>query len=155
MKKIVKKYLKPGKWEVIIPFDKVGEEVEWLAVVDGREVGEYELTVIAEHRVPGTRGRITGRAIAGPNVYVKLKGIIKIGKEATETDDFLELRVLILDKTAKVITEPELEILTNNVKASHATSVGPIELEQLLYLMSRGLNVEQARSQVIEGWLGV
>lgn len=155
MNKIVKKYNQPGKWEVTIPFAKRGEEKEWVGIVDGREVGEYELTVIAEHRVQGTRGRITVRAIAGPNVYVKLRGIIKIGKKATETDDFLELRVLMLDKTAKVITEPELEIKTNNVKASHATSVGPIEPEQLLYLMSRGLNMEQARSQVIEGWLGV
>lgn len=155
MNKIVKKYDKPGKWEVIIPFEKVGEEKEWVGVVDGRTAGEYELLVVADHRAAGTKGRITVRAVCGAGAQVKIKGIIKIRKEAQETDNFLELRVLTLDKTARAVAEPELEIEANDVKASHAASVGPVDAEQILYLMSRGLSDEVAKQQIIEGWLGV
>ncbi|MFH1244242.1 MAG: SufD family Fe-S cluster assembly protein [bacterium] len=155
MKKIIMKYDKPGKWEVMIPFEKVGEEREWVGIVDARGAGEYELRVTADHKARGTKGRITVRAVVGEGAVVGIIGMVKIRKEAQATDDFLELRVLTLDEAARATAEPRLEIEANNVKASHAASIGPIDKEQILYLMSRGLDVEQARSEVVEGWLGV
>ena len=155
MSRIVKKYSKPGRWEVTIPFEKVGESIEWVRVIDARESGEYELKVVADHKVEGTKGRITVRAVAGKNAHVKVFGMIKIRKEAQNTDNYLELRVLTLDKTSRAVAEPELEIEANNVKASHGASVGPVDKEQLLYLKSRGLDEEQAIEEIITGWLGV
>ncbi|MCE7898132.1 hypothetical protein DYH11_02880 [Candidatus Microgenomates bacterium CPR3] len=119
MKKLIKRYDKPGEWEVIIPFDNTGEEREWLGIVDGRAPGVYNLTVVAEHSAPRTTGRVTVRAVCGAESVVQLKGIIRIGKEAQETNDFLELRVLMLSPTSRATASPELEILANNVKASH------------------------------------
>jgi Fe-S cluster assembly scaffold protein SufB len=119
MKKIIKKYDQPGKWEVVIPFEKMGEEIVWVGIIDAREPGEYELRVVADHSVAGTKGRITVRAVAGAGAHVKITGMIKIRKEAQETDDFLELRDLTLDKTARAVAEPEMEIEANNLKASH------------------------------------
>lgn len=155
MRKIVKRYDKPGKWEVVIPFEKEGDEISWLGVIDAREPGEYELRVVADHVAQKTKGRITVKAVAGAGARVKITGMIKIRKEAQETDDFLELRVLTLDKTARAIAEPELEIEANNVKASHAASVGQVDKEQILYLMSRGLSEEIAKEQIVTGFLGV
>ncbi|MBP9670403.1 SufD family Fe-S cluster assembly protein [Candidatus Woesebacteria bacterium] len=154
MTKIVKKYSKPGKWEVNVPFEKVEEEISWTGVIDAREAGEYELRVVADHKVAGTKGRITVRAVAGAGAHVKITGMIKIRKEAQETDDYLELRVLTLDKSARAVTEPELEIEANNVKASHGASVGPVDGEQILYLTGRGLSYDEAVDLVIAGWLG-
>lgn len=155
MTQIIKKYNKPGKWEVIIPFETVGDEINWLGVIDARESGEYELRVVADHRIAGTKGRITVRAVAGKDAHVKVFGMIKIRKDAQETDDFLELRVLTLDKTARAVAEPELEIEANNVKASHGASVGQVDKEQILYLMSRGLSLDSAKEEIVKGWLNV
>ena len=155
MKRISQKYLQPGKWEIVIPFDEQGMELEWTGVVDARLPGEYNLTVIAEHSVAKTRGRVTVRAVCGEESIVSLKGIIRIAKDAQETDDFLELRVLTLGSKSRATVEPELEIEANNVRASHAASVGRIDPEQLLYLQSRGMNKNEAQKQIIEGWLGV
>jgi Fe-S cluster assembly protein SufD len=153
MRKIVKRYDKPGKWEVVIPFEKAGEELTWIGIVDARQSGEYELSVVADHKVERTKGRITVRAVAGAGANVKITGMIKIRKEAQETDDYLELRVLTLDKTARAVAEPELEIEANNVKASHGASVGSVDKEQILYMMSRGLSENKARDEVIRGFL--
>lgn len=155
MNYIIKRFNQPGEWEVIIPFDNTGEECEWLGIVDGRAPGVYNLTVVAEHSVPRTTGRVTVRAVCGVESMVQLKGIIRIGKEAQETNDFLELRVLMLSPTSRATTSPELEILANNVQASHASSVGRADSEQLLYLESRGLSKEVAEKQIVDGWLGV
>lgn len=155
MTKIVKKYSEPGEWEVEIPFEEVGSEKEWIGIIDARKAGEYKLKVTANHKVLGTKGRITVRAVVGERAHVDIKGVVKIGKEAQRTDSFLELRALMLDKTARAIADPELEIEANNVKASHAASVGQLDPEQMLYLTSRGLNKEQARDQIAKGWLEV
>jgi len=154
MKREVVKINKPGKYNFVVSFDKLGQTREWVGIIDARKMGEYELMVVAQHIVPRTKGRVTVRAVVGAGAQVKIKGIIRIAKEAQETDDFLELRVLTLDKTALATADPELEIETNQVKASHATSVGPIDPEQLLYLRSRGLSKQQARNAVVAGWLG-
>lgn len=155
MNKINIRYNKPGKWEVMIPFEKVGESIEWIGIVDAREPGIYELRVIANHVVAKTSGRITIRAVVGRRAQVKLYGKIKIRKQAQETNDYLEIRAITLDKSAICIAEPELEIEANNVKASHGASVGMIDPEQVLYMQSRGLNEDQAREQIVNGWLGV
>lgn len=52
---------------------------------DVREPGEYKLQVVADHRVMGTKGRITVKAVVG--VMLNDKGVIKISKEAQETND--------------------------------------------------------------------
>lgn len=155
MKKIIKKYDEPGKWELVIPFEKAGEKIEWTGVVDAQNPGIYELCVTADHSVPKTSGRITIRAVVGASSKVILKGMIRIRKEAQETDDFLELRVLTLDKTAIAIVEPELEIEANNVKASHAASVGQIDDDQIMYLMSKGISRLLAQEVIVSGWLSV
>lgn len=155
MTQSVSRYSEPGKWEVLIPFEKVGEERNWLGIVDARQPGEYELRVTADHMVAQTTGRITIRAVVGAGARVILKGMIKIRKDAQQTDDFLELRALTLDKTARAIADPELEIEANNVKASHSASVGQVDEDQILYLMSRGLSRVLAQTEIVNGWLGV
>lgn len=153
MKKILKRYNQPGKWEIVIPFDEQGMELEWTGIVDARLPGEYNLTVVAEHSVAKTRGRVTVKAVCGEGSTVSLKGIIRIAKEAQETDDFLELRVLNLGPKSRATVEPELEIEANNVRASHAASVGVVDPEQLRYLMSRGLSLKQACDEVVNGFM--
>jgi Fe-S cluster assembly protein SufD len=155
MVKTTKKYSKPGKWKVVILFEKRGEEKEWVGIIDARLRGEYELVVVADHQARGTRGRVTVKAVVGRNARVKIRGVIKIAKEAQETENFLEMRGLMLSSTSQVMAEPELEIKANNVKASHAASAGPVAAEQILYLRSRGLSDEEAMDKIITGWLGV
>lgn len=155
MNRIIKKYSKPGKWEIEIPFETVGESKQWVGVIDARLPGIYELKVIANHKVQNTTGKIRVRAVAGKGAVVRIKGLIKISAVAQETDDYLELRVLTIDKTARATAEPELEIEANNVKASHGASVGQVDREQILYLMSRGLSEARATENIIDGWLSV
>ena len=47
---------------------------------------------------------------------------------------------------------PNLEIETNDVKCSHASTVGPIDEEQRFYLESRGIRPEIAERLVVLGF---
>lgn len=153
--KTVKKYRKPGVYEVVVSFDHAGVEKEWVGILRAEEKGEYELRVTAEHTATSTRGRMVVRAVVSGGAHLKLSGIIKIHKDAQGTDNFLELRVLLLDDQSRATADPQLEIEANEVKAGHAASVSRIDAEQALYLMSRGLSKAAAEEEIIEGWLQI
>lgn len=154
MKITTVKYDAPGKYEAEILFADQGVQRKWQGIVDARKPGLYELNVTAIHTAPQTGGRITVRSVVGRDAELKLTGMIKIAKQAQEVDDFLELRVILLDKSARATAEPKLEIEADNVKASHAASVGKIDEEQILYLKSRGLTEERAKQEIVNGFLG-
>jgi len=151
MKNIV--VTKPGKYEIKLQLSKEGERLEWLGVVDAREAGEYEINLVMTHLVPNTFGRVVIRGVAENGARVKIKGLVRIEKSAQETDSFLSMKVLLLDKKSGATAEPELEILANRVKASHAASVGKIDEEQLFYLKSRGIYETEAKKIIIKGFL--
>ena len=144
---------KPGKHEIKLQLNKAGERLEWLGIIDAREAGDYELNLVMTHSVPNTFGRVMVKGIAENGARVKVKGLVKIEKEAQNTDSFLSMKILLLDKQSGATAEPELEIKANQVKASHSASVGKIDEEQLFYLASRGINEKEAKNIIIKGFL--
>ncbi len=153
MKKINFVLTKPGKKEVVISFAKEGEEVELIGRVLGREAGDYLVNVVVDHKVGKTFGRVSIKGIAKGGARVTITGKIRIDEGAQGVDDFLEMRILILDDKSSAVAEPQLEIEANDVKASHAAAVGRIDEEQLFYLESRGLDRDNAENLIVEGFL--
>jgi len=145
---------RPGKYEYRLPVEKRGDDKEMRGIIEARTSGDYEIRVVAEHLVPDTKGRIEVRGVVENGARVKLVGLVRIGEGAVDTDSFLSLKLLMLDDKSFALAEPELEILNNEVKASHAASVGRIDEEQLYYLCSRGIKREEARRLIIDGFLG-
>ena len=145
---------KPGKKRVRMDFDQKGEEKELIALVLGRAKGEYELEVIVDHQRGRTFGRVMIRGIAKNQANVKVTGTIIIAKKAQGVDDFLEMKLLILDDKSQAWAEPRLEIKANEVKASHAATVGQVDEEQRFYLMSRGLTEHGAEQLLVKVFLG-
>lgn len=153
MTKITKTYIRPGVYEDEILYGKDGEQKNYFATMRAESKGEYKLNIKAVHSARNTGGRVVVRAIAKNGAQVTLSGVIKIEKSGQGTDNFLELRVLLLDDESRATVDPQLEIEANEVKAGHAASVSKIDEVQILYLMSRGMSREEAEKQIVEGWL--
>ena len=61
-------------------------------------------------------------------------------------------RNLVLTEGASAESIPNLEIEANDVRCSHASTVGPIDDEQLYYLESRGIPPEEAERLIVLGF---
>ncbi len=81
------------------------------------------------------------------------KGVIRQEKLATNSYAYLSEDSLILDKNAKSISVPSLEIETNELKAYHSASSQPLDKELLFYVMSRGLSRSSAIKMVATGFI--
>ena len=79
-------------------------------------------------------------------------GLIKIRKHARGTTAFQTNRNLTLSEGAWAESVPNLEIETNDVKCSHASTVGPIDPEQRFYLESRGIPSQIAERLIVLGF---
>jgi Fe-S cluster assembly protein SufB/Fe-S cluster assembly protein SufD len=102
---------------------------------------------------PSTEGRVVEKSILRNKSKSLFKGMIRIEEKATKANSFLSGRSILLDKDAKSDSIPGLEILTNDVKATHSASVAPIDEEQIFYLETRCLSKKEAERTIIEGFL--
>ena len=105
------------------------------------------------HESPNTEGRVVEKSILRNRSKSLFKGMIRIKENATKSNSFLSGRSILLDKNAKSDAIPGLEILTNDVKATHSASVAQIDEEQIFYLKSRCLSQEEAERTIVEGFL--
>lgn len=78
---------------------------------------------------------------------------INIGKQAFNTESFLNDHALLLGVNSKTISMPNLRIQNNQVKASHGASIGSLDNEKLYYLQSRGFDKKEASELLVTGFL--
>ncbi|MEA3510763.1 MAG: Fe-S cluster assembly protein SufD [Actinomycetota bacterium] len=79
-------------------------------------------------------------------------GMIRIEESGQKTEAYQTNRNLILSDGASAQSVPNLEILANDVKCGHGSTVGPLDAEQKYYLMSRGLDPERAERLQVRGF---
>ncbi len=106
----------------------------------------------AVHVAPGTESEIIARgALAGRSraVYRGLGHILRGARGARMEQ---RQRALLLSPQARGDSIPSLLIEENDVQAGHAAAAGPLDDDQLFYLMSRGLPVAQARRLLVRGF---
>ena len=81
------------------------------------------------------------------------QGKIFVKNIAQKTDAYQLSRGLILDDKAEFDAKPELEIYADDVKCSHGSTSGSIDLDSIHYLKSRGIPEKKAYQMLINGFL--
>ena len=122
-------------------------------VIFGNNEQSFDIQTNVTHASPSTEGRVVEKSILRNKSKSLFKGMIRIEKNASKSNSFLSSRSILLDKDAKSDAIPGLQILTNDVKATHSASVAQIDEEQLFYLNTRCLSYAEAERTIIEGFL--
>ena len=81
------------------------------------------------------------------------QGQIHIAKDAVKTSGNQLHRALLLSNDAVVDCKPELEIFADDVKCSHGATSGDLDPEQLFYMQSRGIPLDEAKKILIDAYL--
>ena len=79
-------------------------------------------------------------------------GWVHVRPGAQKTNAMQTNRNIILSESAFARSIPNLEIEADDVRCGHAASVGPVEEEQLFYLMSRGIPRAEAERLIVSGF---
>jgi Fe-S cluster assembly protein SufD len=130
-----------------------GAEVGFVGVAVADGTRHLDHHTAHDHAAPDARSDIRLRVVLRGKARSVYTGRIRVETSAVNTDAYQENRNLILDPAAKTESIPELEILTDAVKCSHGATMGPVDPEQIHYLMSRGIPREAAERLIVAGFV--
>ena len=115
------------------------------------EKKEYRIDVA--NLAPHTNGEIRNFAVVLEKGRLMIDAIGRIVKGAYRSESHQTSRALSFAEGQRSEILPELLIDENDVQASHAMSIGRVDEDQLYYMMSRGLSVQQCTSLISTGYL--
>jgi len=141
----------PGNY--VVELTGVGAHVDIRGAFLTTEKTYVEVNLFIVHKAAHTSAQTTLKGVAKDQSRIRFFGRIKIEQNCPGTQSFLEERILLLSEKASAEAVPELEILSDDVKCSHAASISPIPEEHLFYLQSRGISRTHAEELVTEGFL--
>jgi len=117
---------------------------------DGKQHLDYDSQ--QNHRAPNTTSDLLFKGALIDSSRVVWQGMIYVAPDAAKTDGYQANRNLVLSKSARADSIPGLEILTDDVRCTHGATVGKIDEEQVFYLLSRGMQREDAERLIVEGF---
>lgn len=126
---------------------------QFIALVEVLGEGTPTLDLTLTHQAVRTKAETLVRTLVKTTGAPRFEGRIHVAHEALETESFLNHHSLLLSPAAKSWSRPSLEILTDQVRCSHAATLRTLEPLDLFYLRSRGISEEQARQLATNAFL--
>ena len=80
------------------------------------------------------------------------RGKLKIIPDAQQVEAYQTNRNLLLSRQADMLTEPQLEIYADDVKASHGATTGQLDESALFYMQQRGISRNTATKLLLEAF---
>jgi Fe-S cluster assembly protein SufD len=131
-----------------------GEDAEsdQLAVYFGDGTQMLDFRTLQDHDAPRTRSDLLFKGAVEDTARSVYSGLVRLRPTAQKSNAFQTNRNLVLTEGASAESIPNLEIEANDVKCSHASTVGPIDDDQLYYLESRGIPRDDAERLIVLGF---
>ncbi len=129
-----------------------GAESDLTAVYFGDGSQMLDFRTLQDHDAPNTRSDLLFKGAVEDTAQSVYSGLIRIRQHAQKSNAFQTNRNLVLTEGAEAKSVPNLEIEADDVKCSHASTVGPVDDDQLYYLATRGVPPEEAERLVVLGF---
>ena len=113
----------------------------------------HEIRTIINHLAENTKSYQLIKSVLGKDSKAAYQGKIFVNSEAQKTDGYQLSKAILLDESSEFNAKPELEIYADDVKCSHGSASGNLDENSIFYLMSRGLNYQQSKELLINGFL--
>ncbi len=113
----------------------------------------HEIRTTINHLTENTKSYQLIKSVLEDSSKAVYQGKIYVNSVAQKTDGYQLSKAILLNKDSEFNAKPELEIYADDVKCSHGSASGSLNEDSIFYLMSRGLNYNQARELLINGFL--
>ncbi len=97
------------------------------------------------HNKPNCNSNELFKYVLDDNSKAGFTGKILVAKDAQKTSAFQINKNILLKKTAKMSTKPQLEIYADDVKCSHGATIGQLDETAKFYMQSRGIPEAEAK----------
>ena len=114
---------------------------------------QHEIRTTINHLTENTKSYQLIKSVLGKESKAVYQGKIFVDSIAQKTDGYQLSKAILLDETSEFNAKPELEIYADDVKCSHGSASGSLDENSIFYLMSRGLDCQQSKELLINGFV--
>jgi Fe-S cluster assembly protein SufD len=122
------------------------------ALYFGNDEQLLDFRTFQDHAARDTTSNLLFKGVVDDEAKAVYTGLIHVRPDARGTNAFQTNRNIKLSDDAWAESVPNLQIENNDVKCSHASTVGPVDEDQRFYLESRGLHPSQAERFIVAGF---
>ena len=113
----------------------------------------HELKTNINHKYENCKSSQLIKSVLDNDSKAVFQGKIFADSKAQKTDGYQLSKAILLNNNTEFNVKPELEIYADDVKCSHGSASGNLNENSIFYLMSRGLNYQEAKNLLINGFL--
>lgn len=113
---------------------------------------ESHTHVLIDHQAPHCRSMQLYKGVLNDFSRSSFEGKILVRQAAQKTEAFQLNNNLLLSDRANADSKPNLEIFADDVKASHGSTVGQLDQDQIFYMKTRGFNESAAKNLLVHGF---
>ena len=129
-----------------------GGRTSLLAAYLGTGEQVHDFRTLQDHHAPRTESELLFTGAVADRSRSVYSGLIRIRRGARRADARQTNNNLVLSEGAHADSVPNLDIDENDVRCSHASTVGPIDEEQRYYLEARGIEPAAAERLIVRGF---
>lgn len=105
------------------------------------------------HAAPYTSSTIISKSVARSGGRTSYRGLVRVEEGAHHSKSTVKCDALLIDKISRSDTYPYVDVREDDVSLGHEATVSRISDDQLFYLMSRGLNEDEAMAMIVRGFI--
>jgi Fe-S cluster assembly protein SufD len=145
-------HLSKGRVETVLVGE--GATARLLGLYAESEDQHLDRYTLQDHRAASGTSDLLYKGVLTDRSRSVFSGLIRVSPEARQTAAYQQNRNLLLSRTARADSIPNLEIGCNDIiGCTHGATVGKVDEEQIFYLMCRGLTREDATQLIVEGFV--
>ncbi len=135
-----------------VELDDRGGWARMSGIFFGSQRQHFDLDTQQNHNAADTTSDLLYKGALRDKSRSVWQGMIKALPDSQRIDGFQANRNLMLDKDARADSIPGLEIQADDVRCTHASTIGKLDDEEIFYLMSRGIPKHTAVQMVVQGF---
>jgi Fe-S cluster assembly protein SufD len=141
-----------SKLDMMVKLNDRQAEAKFLGLAFGKEDQHHDFYSEIYHAVGECQTQQLYKAILNDKSRSAFTGKIVIEKNAQNANSEQLNKNLLLSDFAESDSRPQLEIYADDVKATHGSTVGQLNPEEIFYLQSRGISKEMAKEILCRGF---
>jgi len=125
-------------------------QVNGVMFTEGKQHLSYH--TLQHHEKPHCHSDLLYKGALQDKSRLVWRGMIRVEPQAQQTNAYQRNDNLLLTENARVDSIPGLEIEADDVKCSHAATIGRVDDEQIFYAQTRGFTRKEATRMIVSGF---
>ncbi|MDU4286826.1 MULTISPECIES: Fe-S cluster assembly protein SufB [unclassified Actinomyces] len=126
---------------------------ETLSIGFAGEGQHQETGAKMHHMAPYTSSTVVAKSVARNGGRASYRGLVEIDEKAHHSKSNVLCDALLVDKESRTDTYPYVDVRNDDVEMGHEATVTKVSEDQLFYLMSRGLEENEAMAMIVRGFV--